>query len=659
MSLGVYAKKFIIFAIVLSFGLVGGSFWNIYTTEAKSTEHIARGMELIQMSDQIRYLDEVLTMSAYMAAATSDPDAYWEKRYNQHVTQLDAVIASAATPSTRSIIDEIDHSNKQLVEIENHLFELIHQDRSADAYALIKRSEYKALKSRYSDANQQLISALVDQAGILFNRLSDQQNKTLFIVGVLLLTLLVLWIIVLWSIENYRKNKEAHDKELSVLAQIDGLTGLSNRSLFQSRLSEALNQSIRQGQPVALLIIDIDNFKVINDSYGHPTGDKLLKEVAKRLKARCRSTDIVARLGGDEFGIIAPFIDQDYGASSMAVDLVNACRGAFELNGHHIIAQCSIGVSQFPNDAENHEDLLVKADMALYQAKDAGRNTFRFFDRELENRARNRQALIKDMRNGIDNAEYQLHYQPIIDIARGELVGTEALIRWQHPTRGSVSPADFIPIAESSQLIIPLGDWVIREACQQLRRWSDKGLPAFSMSVNLSAVQFQNESLLDTLHKEITASGIEPKCLELEITESTIMESGEKVIELLSALTDLGIRLAIDDFGTGYSSLAYLKRFPVDRLKIDRAFIRDLPGDKDDSAIASTIINISKILKLQVVAEGVENFEQLEFLRNEHCHFAQGFYLAKPMPPMAFEQWYRDWRTSGTRPAQKVSSATG
>ncbi len=654
---GRYTQKFVIFAIVLSFGLVGGSFWNISQTEAESTQNIARGMELIQLSDQIRYLDEVLTMSASMAAATSDPDAFWEQRYNQHVAKLDVAISSASTESTRSIINDIEQSNEQLVKIENYLFELIRQGRSTEANALINGREYKTLKSQYSDSNQRLISALIDQAGMLINRLYDQQNKTVIIVSLLLSTLLVLWFVVLWISEKSRKNREAHDKELSVLTHIDALTGLGNRSLFQSRLVEALNQSVRQGQPIALLIIDIDNFKAINDNYGHPTGDKLLKAVAERLKARCRSTDIVARLGGDEFGIIAPFIDKDYGASRLAADLVESCRIVFELDEHRVIAQSSIGVSLFPNDASGHEDLLVKADMALYQAKDAGRNTFRFFDSELEARARIHQELIKDMRQGIENGEYQLHYQPIIDIESSQLVGTEALIRWQHPTRGSISPAEFIPLAESSQLILPLGDWVIEEACEQHKRWLEMGFPAISMSINLSAVQFQNESLLDKLQTVIASSGIDPKHLELEITESTIMESGEGVIELLSMLTNLGVRLAIDDFGTGYSSLAYLKRFPVDRLKIDRAFIRDLPGDKDDSAIASTIINISKILKLQVVAEGVESAEQLEFLRAEHCHFAQGFFLARPMPPIAFEQWYQDWQTTGAGDARVASSS--
>ncbi len=424
-------------------------------------------------------------------------------------------------------------------------------------------------------------------------------------------------------------NSEAH---LDYLAHIDSLTNLPNRRAFNERLSYAISGAHQFGGAVGLLLLDLDNFKVVNDTLGHNNGDKLLKLVTQRLIERLRTTDTICRIGGDEFVIILASRNAAEEIVSVAEKVTAALAPPFLLGIHEIYVTASVGISVYPQDAEDVETLMRNADTAMYQAKSRGKNAYQKFHPEMDQRAQKRLSLEAKLRKALERGELLLHYQPQVDLSTGKIVGVEALARWHHPELGFVSPVEFIPVAEESGLIVSLGRWVLRTACQQAATWHDAGLLGdMHMAVNLSVRQTKDGGLMSDILTILRETNLSPNQLELEITESVLMENVHANVELMKRLQMEGIHLSIDDFGTGYSSMAYLKRFPIDKLKIDRSFVRDIPGDGDDEAIATAIIAMAHGLGMSVVAEGIETEEQLQFLRSAGCDIMQGYYFARPM----------------------------
>ncbi|WP_169333590.1 bifunctional diguanylate cyclase/phosphodiesterase [Leeia oryzae] len=425
--------------------------------------------------------------------------------------------------------------------------------------------------------------------------------------------------------------QKQHADHIWHLAHHDTVTGLPNRNLLQDRLMQSILQAERNHKKSALLFIDLDRFKNINDTLGHSFGDRLLKHVADRLIGCVRHADTVARIGGDEFVIVLSSLDDASGAETSALKIMEALTSTFVIDNMDLHITPSIGIAICPDDGSTVDGLMRNADTAMYFAKDSGRNNYQFFKQSMNTAATERLDMERQLRIAIKQNQFELHYQPQVDLNTGELVGMEALIRWRHPEHGLVSPLRFIPIAEETGLIVPIGEWVLREACRQSKIWQDAGLIKIPVAVNLSARQFLKGSLVETVSGALAESRLDPDYLELEITESLLMYEVEDTIQLLSELHELGVSLAIDDFGTGYSSLSYLKRFPIDHLKVDRSFVRDVINDPDDASITSAIIAMAHNLKLQVVAEGVETEEQAKFLRQLGCEYAQGFHYSKPL----------------------------
>ena len=430
--------------------------------------------------------------------------------------------------------------------------------------------------------------------------------------------------------------RKAQEARIEHLAYHDGLTGLPNRTMLMDRLGLALSQAQRLEQQVAVIYIDLDRFKPVNDSLGHAVGDRLLQEIARRLRATLRENDTVARVGGDEFQVVVCNVAGATGAARIAEKLMRALGEPFTLEGQELHVTASLGVSLFPRDGASGELLLKFADIALYEAKGEGRNAYRFFSPEMNAQAHGRLRLENDLRRAVERNELELHYQPQLDLAIGEVCAVEALVRWRHPERGLVLPNQFIPMAEETGLVLGIGEWVLDEACRQVAQWQRDGLVSGSaplrVAVNISARQLQRPGLDGAVRRALAQSGLPAECLELEITESSVMLDPQHAQSVLQSLRELGVQLSIDDFGTGYSSLAYLKRLPLDRLKIDRSFIGGIPTDSDDAAIVETIIVMTHKLGLRVIAEGVETLEQRLQLVRQGCDEMQGFLLAHPVP---------------------------
>jgi diguanylate cyclase (GGDEF)-like protein/PAS domain S-box-containing protein len=422
------------------------------------------------------------------------------------------------------------------------------------------------------------------------------------------------------------------EERVQFLAYYDALTGLPNRTLLQDRVTKALAAARRQNHQVALLFLDLDGFKIINDSLGHAVGDLFLQEFAERLKTWAREQDTVARVGGDEFLIVLTGIRDAADAAVTAERLINSMTAEFLVQGHSLRISCSIGVSIFPQHGTDCETLIKNADAAMYGAKDGGRNNFRFFSDEINEQVMERLTLARGLRSALEKEQLFLVYQPQMEIATGRITGLEALLRWQHPELGLVPPDRFIRIAENSGLIVPIGEWVLRTACRQARKWQDDRLPPVSMAVNVSAVQFRQQGFCDLIRRVLRETGLAPQYLELELTESLLLADAEVTLSVVEELKAIGITLAIDDFGTGYSSFSYLRQFRVSKLKIDRSFIKDSATNPDDSAITAAIISMAKSLRLKVIAEGVENEAQMSFLRKHQCDEIQGYYFSKPLP---------------------------
>ncbi|MBL4602176.1 MAG: EAL domain-containing protein [Emcibacteraceae bacterium] len=435
------------------------------------------------------------------------------------------------------------------------------------------------------------------------------------------------------------------EKIIRHMAWHDSLTGLANRNLLSERLDGALKMARRQDKQVAVMVLDLDKFKPVNDIYGHAAGDKLLKVVAKRLLHCAREVDTVARLGGDEFAIIFTNIDDKNNIITIADRIINSIQQPSDIDDNVIQIGASIGISFFPNDADTPAELIRMADVALYQAKDDGRRLYRIYDQQMDADTKVQKQIEIDLNRALQNDELFLHYQPQFDAITTKIVGAEALIRWQHPQKGLIPPFNFIPIAELCGLMIPIGQWVLNEACIAAKEWQDLGLTKIRISVNISARQFHAENFVETIEEAIRVSNLDPCWLELEITEGMVIKNTEDVVTKLQKLKALGVYLSIDDFGTGYSSLAYLKRFPVDQLKIDQSFIRNIHEDPDDAAITDAVIRLGHSLGLTVVGEGVETEDHVKILREKGCDIFQGYHFCRPIGYDEFIEFQRNLLT--------------
>ena len=444
------------------------------------------------------------------------------------------------------------------------------------------------------------------------------------------------------------------ERELIRLAKEDPLTQLPNRSLFNEFLDNALSRCKRHDETLALFFLDIDHFKQINDNFGHDVGDELLISVTKRMQQCLRSSDMIARIGGDEFAVLMPHVNSIFDTTHVAEKMVSVMEAPLELGDQWVTVSFSIGIVTYPEAGDTTEELLKAADTAMYHAKDQGRNNFQFFKREMQQKAMERSRLEDALKTAVRNKEFICHFQPKVNALDGKPLGLEALVRWQSPQRGLVPPFEFIPVAEEIGAILPIGEQVLRNSCENIKQWKKSKLMAADsrVAVNVSIHQLRRGSLLQSVTRILSETGVEPSDLELEITESTVMDNPQAAIEILNELRSMGIQIAVDDFGTGYSSLMYLKKLPISSLKIDRDFVRDIGNDKNDEAIVIATINLAHSLGLTVTAEGVETLEQADFLRTYECDHLQGYYFSEPL---AVERM-TDWLRSGGQPALAIAN---
>lgn len=438
------------------------------------------------------------------------------------------------------------------------------------------------------------------------------------------------------AMEKELQERQRAEDRLDYIAHYDPVTTLPNRHFFNVRLHQLSVQAREQGVRSALMFIDLDNFKIINDNLGHQVGDLVLKAVAARLRLMLRLTDVISRIGGDEFAILLAGLPASEHAGIVAEKISHSLAGPFQIGEHEIYAHASIGIAICPEDATDPMDLLRLADTAMYYAKENGRNTYRFFKPEMHGKAQKRMTMETGLRHALENGEFEVYYQPKYHLLRKEIIGAEALLRWNRPGVGMIGPLDFIPIAEETGLIVAIGEWVLNQACEQIAFLNTRTRTSIHIAVNLSGRQFKEENLVEQVHSAIIKAGIFPHQLELEITESTLVDTSPATLAKLEALREMGINISIDDFGTGYSSMSYLKKMPISTLKIDREFIKDLPGDTDDAAITSAIIAMARSLNLDIVAEGVETQQQVEFLRAHGCEVIQGYLISPPVPAKQF-----------------------
>ncbi len=472
-------------------------------------------------------------------------------------------------------------------------------------------------------------------------------NTFVDLASVLFVTSVVAWLMAsdmhaaLDAVHAHNAQMAATQERMEIMATHDALTGLPNRSLARDRFEQAAAAARRGEHSVAMLYLDLDNFKNVNDTLGHNSGDTLLKQVSGRLSSLLRNADTVARLGGDEFLLLVPEVDDGAAVAEIANKVVSGLMAPFEVIGMEIFAGCSLGITMFPADGTDFDSLLKKADIAMYRAKEAGRNAFRFWDGEMNASVVEHVELLSAMRAALAHRDFTLSYQPQFELRTGRLIGAEALLRWRHAEMGNISPARFIPLAERSGLIIPIGDWVLQEACAQAQRWRAAGWTDLTISVNVSPVQFRRGSVETSVAQALADSGLPSGNLELELTESLLIQDSLSLSESLASLRRMGVRFAIDDFGTGYSNLAYLKRFEVERLKIDQTFVRRLTDDLQDQAIVRAIVQMASSLNLYTVAEGVEDSATLALLGDLGCQQGQGFHWSPAVPALEFEAFLR------------------
>ena len=445
------------------------------------------------------------------------------------------------------------------------------------------------------------------------------------------------------SLERTIEERVQELLKVSHLLQYDVLTELPNSMLLGDRLTQAMAQCRRHDRQLAVMFIGMDRFKRINNALGHPVGDEMLKRVARALATVVRESDSVFRYGSDEFVVILGDITDSQQTKGVADKLLTAISTPHPIDGHDLTVTASLGISMYPADGFDAVALIKKAETAMRNVKETGPNDYRFFTEDMNRRARQQQTIESGLRLALQRKEFVLHYQPKIDLRSGKVVGAEALVRWNRPDIGLIYPSDFIPVAEDSGLIVPLSQWALQEACQQACRWQADGMRPLYLSVNVSTIDFRQRGFVEGIARTLKETGLDPTQLELEITESVLMQNVDTTVAILKAVKRLGIRLAIDDFGTGYSSLSYLQKFPVDVLKIDQSFVGDLSIDSNDAKLVSTIISLGKSLNLHIIAEGVETLEQLEFLKAHQCEEAQGYYFSKAVEPQAFALWMSEW----------------
>jgi diguanylate cyclase (GGDEF)-like protein len=454
------------------------------------------------------------------------------------------------------------------------------------------------------------------------------------------------------------ENLETANKQLRHLATHDALTGLPNRVLMDDRISQSIVLAERQQHTFAVMLLDLDRFKLVNDSLGHRAGDELLKEVARRLKSVVRGIDTVVRLGGDEFVVIVTPSPERDAAQRAAARIIEAMQAPVRVAGVEIHTSPSIGIAFYPDDAATVENLVAHADAAMYSAKQRGRNNFQCFMPGMNTASHDKVRLESDMRVALEQKQFEVHYQPKVNTATGLMHGAEALLRWTHPVRGPISPAEFIPIAEECGLIGAIGAWVMREACRQARAWQLAGLPPLRVAVNLSPSQFRQGNIVEMIREALAEARLEPRFLEVELTETTVMSDPEESIAILERLSKMGVLVSVDDFGTGYSSMSYLRRFPIDKLKIDRSFINEVMSRPDDASIVRAIVSLAHSLRLKVVAEGVESAAQLEFLRTIGCDQYQGYHFSRALPASQFEALVRAKREAEPELSEEDTSRT-
>ena len=624
-------------AVAVSLVLIMAGIWNAHKTGQIAEENIKTSLQLQRLSDSIRFHQE--SMSSAIEYVLTTGEAHWHNSYENSLLNLQDVMHTTDMSFSNSIVEKIQREHGKVIALERQIFDHIADGNQDSAFSLLASDNYQDIKIEQEQDALTLRATLDRKAKSIIDTLKDRLDRTTLALVMQIVLIVAIWLYIIAIVRRWQRHQGKHSEELTRLAHYDALTGIGNRALFQLRLEGAFQQSRRDNKAVGLILMDIDHFKDINDSLGHDIGDHLLIKVAEELQKACRESDTVVRLGGDEFAIIATNIDKKRDSAILGNKILSIFEQPLQIQTHQIKTGTSIGLAFYPDDAESADELLRKADMALYEAKRHGRANFKFFDTAIEIAARNKANMQADLQIAIDQNQFALHYQPIIDIAKNSVIGVECLLRWEHPEQGNITPDKFIPIAEESRLIVGIGAWVLRAACEQQVAWENKRLPSINMAVNLSAVQFNERDLLEQVEQVMLDTGIRENQLTLEITESTLMETEGDLIAKLHALKSLGLKLAIDDFGTGYSSLAYLKRFPIHHLKIDREFVKDLPHDSHDIAIARSIIKMAHELQIDVVAEGIENQAQLNFLKEAECNYGQGYHFGKPMPAKEFEDW--------------------
>jgi diguanylate cyclase (GGDEF)-like protein/PAS domain S-box-containing protein len=596
--------------------------------EAGATDFASKPVNLFVLGHRLRYMlrakrtmDDLRESESRLASAQRIARlGHWERdlrsgrmRWSQETYRIFGVDSQSFTPDLPSYLERVHPLDREIV-------------ARATGEAVRREGPYSFdARIIMPDGTERFVH---EQAEAIF----DEDGTPLRLAG---------------TTQDITERKQIED-QIRFLAYYDGLTRLPNRVLFVERLNQALASAARQGRVLAMLFLDLDRFKRINDTLGHTVGDRLLQAVSERLKKCLRSTDTiargdplassdtVARLGGDEFIVTITDIARGEDAAKIAQRVMEALNEPFKLEEHEVFITGSIGISLFPHDGKDVETLLKNADSAMYHAKDAGRGTYQFYNASMNAAALQRLSMENGLRRAIERQEFLLHFQPQIDVATGTIFGAEALVRWIHPDLGMVSPGTFIPLAEETGLIMPIGEWVLRAACAQGKAWQDEGLGHLIIAANLSGRQFRQQPLVHTVDDILKSTGFDPRCLELEITESVLVQSVEDTITALKRLKDMGLRVSVDDFGTGYSSLTYLKRFPIDTLKIDQSFTRDIATDPGDAAITAAIIAMAEGLKMAVIAEGVETEEQRECLRQRGCRLMQGYLFSRPVPADQF-----------------------
>ncbi|HEX5328725.1 EAL domain-containing protein [Sulfuricurvum sp.] len=511
-----------------------------------------------------------------------------------------------------------------------------HLGYTAEEFAVLSLSDYETIES--PEETHRRIEAIMRDGKDSFETIHRAKDGTLFNMWINVVAVELVGKPHLIAVYHDITERKRYEERLEILANYDPLTGLANRSLLFSHLQNYIVQGKRHKTQIGLIMFDLDRFKDINDSYGHSAGDEVLQQVAERFGSRLREGDIISRLGGDEFAVIVDNLARPEDAGRLAEEMISALESGYRLSGGALIhIGASAGIVLFPDHGESASELLQHGDAALYKAKAEGRGRYRYYTDELTDSARRRIECETRLRYGIKNEEFEVYYQPQVHIQTGRIVGAEALIRWNDPIRGIVSPVEFIPIAEETGLIGEIGEWVLNETCRQGKVWLDQG-HRLTLAVNLSAHQVRHQNIPEMVERALKISGYPADRLELELTESALMQREEETVSMLHALRAHGIRLAIDDFGTGYSSLSYLKRFPIDVLKIDKSFVDDIPYEKDDMAIVTAIIAMGQALGFQVLAEGTERIEQIDFLREKGCTMYQGYFKSPPIPAAEFEK---------------------